>query len=152
MAKLKEELKQRAPFTLEQEAFLSVVRSADWLMRGIVEILKPYDLSPTQYNVLRILRGAEPEGLPCGEIAVRLVTREPDTTRLLDRMVKRGLVSRERSEADRRVVLTRIAREGLGVLSKLDGQIAGAHERQFVRLDPRQVNELIRLLELVRDA
>src|SRR5262245_48901184 len=116
MAKLKHELKQRAPFTPQQEAYLSILRTADWLTRGTVEVLKRHALTGAQYNVLRILRGSEPHGLPVGEIADRMVTRDPDTTRLLDRMEKRGLVFRERSETDRRVVYTRVTADGLRLL------------------------------------
>jgi len=89
---------------------LEVVRTADTLARGIVHVLKAEDVSGTQYNVLRILRGAH-EGLPCGEIANRMITRDPDITRLLDRLDARGLVARERDTADRRTVLARITPE-----------------------------------------
>ena len=150
MGKLRQEIKQRAPMSASQEAHLSIQRTADWLTRKTVELLKPYDLSPTQYNVLRILRGAEPSGLPCGEIGERLVTREPDITRLLDRMASRDLVTRERSESDRRVVVTRITRGGLDLLSELDGEITAVHKRQFEQLEPSEIAELIRLLEIVR--
>ena len=150
MAKLRDELKQTAAFAPAQEAYLNVMRTADWLTRGVVEVLKAHDLSPTQYNVLRILRGAEPAGRSCGEIAERLVTREPDVTRLLDRMAKRELISRERSEKDRRVVVTRVTREGLRLLAELDGQVAAVHERQFGHLEANEMATLVRLLERVR--
>jgi DNA-binding MarR family transcriptional regulator len=148
---LKDELKQSAPITPEVMAYLNALRTADWLSRGVVELLKPHDLSPTQYNVLRILRGAGCEGRKCGEISERLVTRDPDITRLLDRLAKRGLISRERSEADRRVVFTRITPEGLALLEQLDGPITETHKRQFARLDAEQVETLSQLLELVRE-
>src|SRR6202795_2476872 len=83
----------------EETAFLDVIRTADILSRGLIVVLKSEDLSPTQYNVLRILRGA-PEGLPCGEIASRMITRDPDITRLLDRLAKRGLIARRRETKD----------------------------------------------------
>jgi DNA-binding MarR family transcriptional regulator len=148
---LKDDIKHKAAMMPEVEAYLNALRTADWLSRGVVEILKPHDLSPTQYNVLRILRGAGKEGRKCGEISERLVTRDPDITRLLDRLAKRGLIVRERSETDRRVVFTRIAPAGLELLANLDGPITDAHKRQFAHLDPEQLATLSRLLELVRE-
>ena len=97
-------------------AFLDLLRATDMLSRGPIEVLKQEDLSMTQYNVLRILRGA-PAGLPCGEIAKRMITRDPDITRLLDRLEKRGLISRCRETKDRRAVMTRITPRGLSSLS-----------------------------------
>src|SRR5487761_592966 len=99
----------------EEAAFLELLRTTDMLSRGLVRVLKPEKLSATQYNVLRILRGT-PQGLPCGEIAARMITRDPDVTRLLDRLEKRGLISRCRATKDRRTVMTRITREGLKLL------------------------------------
>ena len=96
------------------------------LSRGMVGVLKREELSPTQYNVLRILRGA-PEGLPCGEIANRMITRDPDVTRLLDRMEKRRLISRCRETKDRRTVMARITPEGLKVLGRLDEPVLAGH-------------------------
>jgi DNA-binding MarR family transcriptional regulator len=152
-SKIAQELKQNKPFAaLEVEAFLNLVRTADQLGRGVAALLKAHDLTPTQYNVLRILRGAEPDGLPCGEIGARLVTFDPDTTRLLDRLEKRRLTSRSRDSADRRVVVVRITREGLDLLAKsaLDEGIVEHHRRQFHRLTRAQVTQLIELLELLR--
>src|ERR1700688_3356045 len=105
--------------SLEEAAFLDLLRTTDMLSRGLGTILKPEDLSSTQYNVLRILRGA-PEGLPCGEIAKRMITRDPDITRLLDRLEKRGLISRSREIKDRRTVTARITPAGLKLLGSLD--------------------------------
>src|ERR1700730_5946492 len=104
----------RASSHPEEAAFLDLLRATDMLSRGLIAVLKTEDLSSTQYNVLRILRGA-PEGLPCGEIANRMITKDPDITRLLDRLEKRGLISRTRAIKDRRMVLTRITPEGLKV-------------------------------------
>jgi DNA-binding MarR family transcriptional regulator len=104
--RLRDEIKQTKPFpSLETEVFLNLARTADQTMRTIAEALKPAELSPTQYNVLRILQGAGKNGLACSEIGERLVTRDPDITRLLDRIEQRELVQRERSSSDRRVVL-----------------------------------------------
>jgi len=90
----------------EEVTYLELCRTADILSRGVSEVLKVEELSPNQYNVLRILRGA-PEGLPCGEIGTRMITRDPDITRLLDRLEKRGLIVRSREAQDRRRVMAR---------------------------------------------
>src|ERR1700746_2081387 len=113
----------------EETAMLDLVRTADLLTRGPAQLLKTEDLSGNQYNVLAILRGA-PEGLTCGEIGSRMITRDPDITRLLDRLEERGLVSRSRETKDRRVVLTRISPEGLKLLSQLDEPMREVHRRQ----------------------
>src|SRR6201988_279713 len=114
----------------EEAAFLDLLRTTDMLSRGLVTVLKTADLSSTQYNVLRILRGA-PEGLPCGEIASRMITRDPDVTRLLDRLDKRGMILRSREPRDRRTVLARIAPEGLKALQRLDGPVQATHRKQL---------------------
>src|SRR5437762_5272460 len=117
---------KRRTSNAEEAAFLDLLRTTDMLSRGLAHVLKNEDLSPTQYNVLRILRGA-PDGLPCGEIGNRLITRDPDITRLLDRLEKRHLISRCREEEDRRKVLTRITSEGLKLLAQLDEPVREAH-------------------------
>src|SRR6202051_2340306 len=117
----------------EEAAFLDLLRTTDMLSRGLVQVLKIEDLSSTQYNVLRILRGA-PEGLPCGEIANRMITRDPDVTRLLDRLEKRALISRCRETKDRRTVMARITPEGLKALGRLDEPVLAAHRRQLGHL------------------
>ena len=105
MAKLKDEIQKTEPFAvLEQEAFLNLVRTADALSRRFEEVSKGTGLSATQYNVLRILRGAGTDGLPCGQVIERMITRDPDMTRLLDRLEKRDLIARSRDTCDRRVV------------------------------------------------
>ena len=146
------EIKQRKPFTCrEEELFLNLLRTWDQLMRGLTEVLKPADLSPTQYNVLRILRGAGSEGLACGEISERMVTRDPDITRLLDRLEKRGLVVRSREKADRRVVTARIAPDGLELLKRLDEAVTRMHKAQLGHLDAKSQEGLIKLLEQARE-
>ncbi|MBE3109057.1 MAG: MarR family transcriptional regulator [Acidobacteria bacterium] len=141
-------IRQRRPFpSLEAEAFLNLQRSADALMRELAELLRPYDLSPTQYNVLRILRGAEPDGLPCGEVGARLVTRDPDVTRLLDRMQRRALLTKTRERGDRRVVCARISAGGLKLVNKLDRPIAEFHRRQLAHLGEKRLRTFIDLLE-----
>src|ERR1700690_1737752 len=105
--------RKRAPQdALEARVFVSLLRTADALARGAEALLKPYNLSGTQYNILRILRGAGEHGLACREVGGRLISRDPDITRLLDRMESRGLIARAREAKDRRVVKTRITAEG----------------------------------------
>src|SRR6266576_3436241 len=117
----------------EEALFLDLLRTTDVLSRGLMHVLKAEDLSATQYNVLRILRGA-PKGLPCGEIASRMITRDPDITRLLDRMEKRSLISRCREIKDRRMVMARITPEGLKVLARLDEPVQNGHRQQLGHL------------------
>jgi DNA-binding MarR family transcriptional regulator len=150
IAKAESRSKPRLAPCPEEAATLELVRTTDLLSRGLVQVLKTEDLSPTQYNVLRILRGA-PEGLTCGEIASRMVTRDPDVTRLLDRMEKRGLVSRCRETKDRRMVLTRITPPGLEVLSRLDLPVREAHRRQLGHLGRKRLQALTELLRVCRD-
>src|ERR1700694_2917622 len=129
----------------EEAAFLDLLRTTDMLSRGLVQVLKVEDLSTTQYNVLRILRGA-PEGLPCGEIANRMITRDPDVTRLLDRLEKRGLISRCREAEDRRTVMGRITPEGLKLLARLDEPVQAAHRKQLGHLGRERLRALTELL------
>ena len=121
------------------------------LSRSLVGILKAEDLSANQYNVLRILRGAL-EGLPCGEIASRMITRDPDITRLLDRLEKRGLISRCRETKDRRMVMARITLEGLKLLSHLDKPIEEAHRKCLGHLGRERLRALTELLQAARAA
>ncbi|MBW8888393.1 MAG: MarR family transcriptional regulator [Fibrobacteres bacterium] len=146
------EIKQRKPFaTKEEELFLNILRTSDQLMRGLADVLKPADLSGTQYNVLRILRGAVPDGLACGEISDRMVTRDPDITRLLDRLEKRGLVARSREKTDRRIVTARITEAGLELLKKMDDTVTRMHKAQLGHLDLKALDALIKLLEQARE-
>jgi DNA-binding MarR family transcriptional regulator len=133
----------------EEAAFLDLIRTADLLSRRLVQVLKAEELSGTQYNVLRILRGA-PDGLGCGEVGNRMITRDPDITRLLDRMEKRGLISRCREVADRRTVLTRITPDGLELLARLDQPVQDAHRKQLGHLGRQRLRELSELLESCR--
>src|SRR6266404_1650455 len=133
----------------EEKVFLDLVRTTDILSRGPVEVLKTADLSSTQYNVLRILRGT-PEGLPCGEIASRMITRDPDVTRLLDRLEKRKLITRCRESRDRRMVLTRITPDGLKLLADLDEPVLAMHRKQLGHLRRGRLRDLAVLLHEVR--
>lgn len=139
-----------AAHDLEAQAFVSLLRSADLLSRDVEALLKPFALSAAQYNILRILRGAGPAGLACREIGCRLISRDPDITRLLDRMDARGLIVRARETKDRRVVKTRIADEGLRILAELDRPVAEMHRRQFRHFPAKKLRELSRLLDQVR--
>ena len=152
VARLRDEIKQTKPFGLpEEELYLALQRTADSLLQGVEAALKPHGLSATQYNVLRILRGAEPDGLPCREIGARLITREPDVTRLLDRMERRELVTRARLSSDRRVVRVRISASGLRLLKNLDTSIAETHRRQLGHLRGAHLRDLLTLLEAARE-
>lgn len=133
----------------EEAAFLELLRTTDQLSRRLVPLLKAEELSPTQYNVLRILRGA-PEGLTCGEIGQRMITRDPDITRLLDRLEKRGLIVRWRDVEDRRIVLARITPEGLKTLDRLDEPVQEGHRRQLGHLGRARLKALCELLRAAR--
>ena len=146
------ELKQNRPFrSVEEEVYLNITRTAAVLEHELAQALKHFDITPTQYNVLRILRGAGPEGLCRNEVGERLVRRVPDVTRLLDRMEEIGLVARERVDADRRYVTARISKQGLALLDRLDKEICGIHRRQLGHLDQARLRRLIDLLTEVRD-
>jgi DNA-binding MarR family transcriptional regulator len=143
--------KVRAPQTqLEGQVFVDLLRTADALARGAEALLKPTGLSATQYNVLRILRGAGPEGLACREVGGRMISRDPDITRLMDRMESRGWIARARGEEDRRVVKTRLTAEGLRVLAELDAPVQKLHRRQLHHLPSKVLRQLSRLLERAR--
>lgn len=150
---LQEELKQRKPFAgPEHEAQLSIVRTSSRLLDAFEQVLKPYGITTTQYNVLRILRGAEPDGLCRNEIRDRMLTRMPDVTRLLDRMVEAGFVSRVRSEVDRRMVRTRITTQGERLLEELQPKVVIEQQRPFDRLTAEELRVLIDLLARIRRA
>jgi DNA-binding MarR family transcriptional regulator len=136
---------------LEVQVFVSLLRAADALERGAEALFKPYGLSPTQYNVLRILRGAGEQGLGCSEVGERLIARDPDITRLFDRMESRGLISRAREKDDRRVVKTRITAEGLRLLAELDEPVRQEHHRQLRHIPEKQLRQLSALLERARE-
>lgn len=146
-----EPTKVRQEGSAEEAAFLDLLRTANMLTRGAIGALKAEDLSSTQYNVLRILRGA-PEGLPCGEIASRMITRDPDVTRLLDRMEKRGLISRARESRDRRMVTTRITPQGRKVVDRLDEPVQKIHRKQLGHLGKERLRLLGELLAAARAA
>jgi DNA-binding MarR family transcriptional regulator len=139
---------RRAP-SAEEAAYLDLIRTADLLSRPVAQLLKTVDLSPAQYNVLRILRGS-PDGLTCGEIANRMITRDPDITRLLDRLEKRRLIARGRDGKDRRVVFARITPGGLDLLASLDQPVRDTHRRLLGHLGEERLRILAALLAACR--
>jgi DNA-binding MarR family transcriptional regulator len=150
-SKLREELQQKKPFASpEEEVYLSILHTAEALSWGVSETLKGSDLTPAQYNVLRILRGAGAEGATCGQISERMVTKDSDITRLLERLDARGLITRAREGLDRRYITARITPEGLSLLAGLDEPIAQCHKRQIGHLGKEKLAALARLLEVAR--
>jgi DNA-binding MarR family transcriptional regulator len=148
--KLKQEIQQNKPFTsLQEEVVLSLERTAGLVTQPIADVLKASSLSTSQYNVLRILRGSG-EGLPCGEISLRMVRRDPDLTRLLDRLDARGLVTRTRDTRDRRVVLAAITPEGIALLDEIDAPMHDALQRVLAHVPEKKLRALLELLEDVR--
>ena len=145
-----EKSKAKREGSREEAVFLDLIRTADLLSRRAEQLLKIEDLSMTQYNVLRILRGS-PDGLACGEIGNRMVTRDPDITRLLDRMEKRELISRSRETTDRRVVIAKITSTGLELLARLDKPVQEIHRAQFGHLGEKRMTELSELLAACRE-
>ena len=150
-SKLKDEIRQTKPFSgIEQEAVLNIHRTAGHLQHRIQKILKQQDLTESQYNVLRILRGAGPEGLRCSDIGERMVSHDPDITRLLARLQRMGLIERRRDVKDRRVIYSRITTEGLKRLSELDPAVEQGAKIALSHMKADQVSLLIDLLEEVR--
>jgi DNA-binding MarR family transcriptional regulator len=150
---LRDELKMAKPFkSVEEEALLSIARTAALIEHAGAEAFKPFNLTTTQYNVLRILRGAGQEGLCRNEVGERLVTKVPDVTRLLDRMETAELIARERGGQDRRYVTTRITEAGLKLLEKIDRELPAIHARQLGHVSQKRLRELISILEEVRRA
>ena len=148
-----EEIKQTRPFTSrQQEAALNVLRTADALKRGVELLLKRHGISSTQYNVLRILRGAGADGLHCGGIAERLITAEPDITRLLMRMEKLGLLVRRRDSCDQRVVTATATKRALKLLDEVEIPLRRLQKQQFALLSEDEVATLIEGLEKVRES
>ncbi len=149
---LRTELKMTRPFgSLVQEAHLSIMRTAAILEHAFEEALKPHGITATQYNVLRILRGAGDAGLCRNEVGERMVRRVPDVTRLLDRLEEAGLIVRERGGSDRRYVSTRITRQGEKLLATLDPRVQEIHEELLGHLGALRLKQLIALLGEVRE-
>jgi DNA-binding MarR family transcriptional regulator len=146
------DIKQTKPFgSPEEAAFISLLRTAEQLQWRVTEMLKPHGLSPTQYNALRILRGAGAQGLACNQIRERMINRDPDVTRLLDRLERRGLLRRGREQQDRRVIKTRITPAGLDLLKSLDRPVAEYQRQLLGHLGENRLRSLVRLLEAARE-
>ncbi len=149
--KLQRELKQAKPFSgIEEEVILNVARTAEYFGSRLAEVLKSADLTPTQYNALRILRGAGADGLTCGDIGERMVTKDSDVTRLLDRLERRALIRRERPETNRRIVLTAITADGLRLLAELDAPLEEAQRKLLAHMGKQKLKDLKDLLEACR--
>ena len=133
--------------TMESYLFVAFMRIADIFGSEAEQLVKTAGLTAAQYNVLRILRGAGADGLACGEIAERMISRDPDITRLLDRMEKRELITRERQSDDRRVVKTSVTPTGLQILRTLDKPVRELHKQQFRRLSAKQLKTLASMLQ-----
>lgn len=151
MAALKQEIAQQRPFSsMEEEALLNVMRTSDCLQRAFQRRTRHWGITSTQYNVLRILRGAQPQGLTCSAIGDRLITAVPDITRLLGRMKAQKHIRQQRDKKDRRVVWTQITASGLDLLSKMDPEITKIPRELLGHFDRKEIGEFIRLLELAR--
>mgnify|MGYP001342206260 CR=1 FL=1 len=151
--RLQREIQQKKGFpSAQEETFLNLQRTADAVMSVAEEALKPVRISHTQYNLLRILRGSGKGGLACREVGERMLTHDPDVTRLLDRLECRGLVTRSRDRKDRRVIITKITREGLQLLESLDLPVSAAVRKSLAHLSKKQLRDLTELLEAARSS
>ncbi len=150
---LQAEIKQGRPFRgPAEEATIAILRTADVVRRRLSGVIEPKGITLQQYNVLRILRGSHPEPLPTLEIGERLIEQTPGITRLLDRLESKGFVRRERSEEDRRLVLTHIEKPGLALLADLDEAVDRADGEAVGTLDAHEIAQLTAILERVRRA
>lgn len=146
------EIHQTKPFrSLQEQVVINLMRTTRAVEESWMQYLKRTEgISQSQYNILRILRGARPQAVKISEIADRMITRDPDVTRLVDRLIKQGLVRRERDSQDRRVVLVEITAAGLALLARLDGPAGGYTEGAMAGLRPQQLRTLDTLLNEVR--
>ena len=151
MPKLKEEIQQSRPFSSQaEEALLNLLRTADCLQRSMQRAIRAHGLTSTQYNVLRILRGAGPQGLTCSAISERMIAADPDITRLLARLKHMGFIRQQRDKHDRRILWTTLAPAGLHVLAEIDPLVERLPGEYLGHLSPAEIGEFIRLLELAR--
>jgi DNA-binding MarR family transcriptional regulator len=148
---LAREIRQSQPFSsLREEGVLALFRTTDVLRQRVGATIERHGVTPQQYNVLRILRGAGPKGLPTLDIAGRMIEHAPGITRLLDRLESRKLVRRARCAEDHRQVLCRLAPEGARLLRRLDAPVAASVEAVLGMLRKPQLLHLIRLLDRIR--
>jgi DNA-binding MarR family transcriptional regulator len=151
MAGLKLEIVQERPFfSVEEEALLNLLRTSDCLNRAFHLNIRDWGVTSTQYNVLRILRGAQPPGLTCSAIGSRMIAAEPDITRLLARLNVLKLIRQKRDRQDRRMVWTQISEAGLQLLREMDPVVQKLPKELLGHLSGTELAELIRLLELAR--
>lgn len=151
VGRIKTEIKQQGEFkSVSEELALNIFRTSDHMMSQITELLKPASLTVTQYNALRILRGAKETGHMCSEVGARMITKESDVTRLLDRLEARGLIERERPSDNRRVVIAKITKEGLDLIAPLDEPLSALHLEMVNGLSEQEQAELITMLETIR--
>lgn len=152
VGKIKSELKQKGNFkSISEELTLNVVRTSDHMLAALAEVLKPAALTVTQYNALRILRGAKDAGHMCSEIGARMITKESDITRLLDRLEARELIKRERPRDNRRVVIATITAAGLELLEQLEKPMEECHRDLVAGLSADEQTALITMLETIRE-
>lgn len=152
MTKLLAELKQNKPFeSIEDEVFVNIIRTAEVFNRKLAEFLKTFELTSSQFNVLRILRGAEPDGLICREIGERMIAFDPDVTKLLDRLEARDSIVRERQQKDRRVITVRISEEGLKLLKEIDQPILDFVNNLLGHMSEKKLRMLSELAEEARE-
>ena len=152
MSDLKTEIKQTRPFSsVQEEAHLSIIRTAAMLSHAFNEAIRDHGITGTQYNALRVLRGAGPKGLCRNEVRDRLVARVPDATRLLDRLKRLGLIERERQGEDRRYVTTRITAAGLALLAQLDEPVQAIHRAQLADASETELRTVVSVLGRLRN-
>ena len=151
--KLAKEIRQTKPFqSVEEEAFLNLGRTWEFLQKRAADLVKEHALTSTQYNMLRILRGAGADGVTCSQATERMLSPDPDITRLLDRMETQGLVRRDRAKEDRRVVITRITDRGLELVNRLDAPLHQLLQKYLGRVSRDRLKTLIETMEALRES
>jgi DNA-binding MarR family transcriptional regulator len=146
---LDERIKQRSYRSEGQRALLNLLVAYDFLRQQMDAICEPFRVTPSQFNVMRILRGAHPEGYPRHEISERMLERAPDITRIVDRLEKQGLVERTKAETDRRLSLTRITQKGIALLKRMDEPVDEIHRAFEKRLGARTCKQLSKICESI---
>ncbi len=151
MARIQQEIQQKQSTTsLEEDALLNLLRTSDCLGRAVQRTIRPWGITSTQYNVLRILRGAQPTGATCSEIGQRMITADPDITRLLNRLKKLGFIGQQRDKNDRRIVRTQIREKGLQLLAEMDTAMKTLPVTLLGHLTQKELAGMIRLVEEAR--
>jgi len=149
-ASLRQQLKKKGPFdSLQQEAMLSILRTSDLLENRLARLLREHDLTPSQYNAMRIMRG-EGEPMPCLEVADRMIQVAPAITRVVDQLVGRGLINKQQSSEDRRVFLVELTASGTRLLKKLDNPIQSLHQSLLGHVPKSDLKMLNGILEIAR--